>query len=342
MSKSEKKKKDELLGLNKNISEENPDKNKEYFIIFEINFAGKALHSGSGHMRGLQLAKEFAKKYQYVFINPKLKADFKKYEKYLDLKTVLFKIKNSPTPGIENLKNPFCIWDVVDSLEQKVRQTKQIPTYNTCHHIKKMYNNYHLINCPNSKLVEYICPQNNPKNRIFDHIPHNWDDNFRDVTNQALNNEKFKKPIFVYIGTPNKKDPVDKKFSNYEDIMYLGQVAKKKDIGTFNVCASFRSEFNSINKPGTKCAVAASFNAVFIANKHEYGVYDLLGPDYPYYLEKTDEKHVKKMIKYIKKSYKTPIWDKAMECVRHAKEKSDIQNIAEKFIKHIENYFNNK
>jgi hypothetical protein len=320
-----------------NISTEDPNKNKDYFIIFALYSS----HAGSTWMRGKQLARALARTYQYVFINPSLDNNFETYKPYIHLKTVVFTIKAGTLQGTEKLNNPFYIWDVVDWAEALTLKRRKIITYEY-EYVKKKYDKYHLINCANSKQIEYFCPQNNPKNRIFDCIPHNWDSKFRDITVEALKNEKLSEPKFAYIGTPNKKDQADRKFYKYKDITYLGQVAKKKDIGTFNVCASFRTEFNSIYKPGTKCAVAASFNAMFIANKHEYGVYDLLGPDYPYYLEKTDEENMDKMINYIKETYKTPIWDKAMKIIKEVKEKTDVRNIAKQFIKHIENHFDDK
>tara|TARA_Y100000389_G_scaffold71441_1_gene68116 strand:- start:153 stop:1277 length:1125 start_codon:yes stop_codon:yes gene_type:complete len=329
--------KKEKKRINGNISAKDPNKNKDYFIIFALY----SLHTGSSWMRGKQLARALAKTYQYVFINPSLDKNFETYKPYVHLKTVVFTIKAGFLRGTEKLNNPFYIWDVVDWAEYFTLKKDKIITYEY-KYVKKKYDKCHLINCANSKQIEYFCPQNNPKDRIFDCIPHNWDSKFRDITPKALNNEKLPEPKFAYIGTPNKKDPTDSKFRNYKDITYLGQVAKKKDIGTFNVCASFRSEFNSIYKPGTKCAVAASFNSAFIANKHEYGVYDLLGPDYPYYLEKTNQQNMENMIKYIKDTYKTPIWDKAMKIIKEVKEKTDVRNIAKQFIKHIENHFNDK
>ena len=49
-----------------------------------------------------------------------------------------------------------------------------------------------------------------------------------------------------------------------------------------------------------------------------------------------------KMINYIKETYKTPVWDKAMKIIKEVKEKTAVRNIAKKFIKHIENHFNDK
>ena len=334
------KKKRRKKNNDENISAEDPNKNKDYFIILFIR-GRQSSFSGSARMRGLQLATELAKSYQYVFINPQLNNNFNTYQPYIHLKTVVFVIKGAHLPATDKLINPFYIWDTIDYFEGLSLKHKQIITHKH-NHVQKQYDKYHLINCANSKQIEYLCPPNNPKNRIFDCIPHNWDNRFRIFNKKALENEQLSEPKFAYIGTPNKRDPADRKFYNYKDISYLGGIVNKQHIGTFNVCGSFRSKFNSIYKPGTKCAVAASLNAVFIANKHEYGVHDLLGPKYPYYLKKTDQQTMEKMINYIKDTYKTPIWDKAMKIIKEVKEKTDIRNIAKQFIKHIENHFNDK
>ena len=292
----------------------------------------------SSKMRACQISNELKKKYKYVLNNPSINSFNKENKALLNKKKVVFLYKFATVHRKYKriLRNAFVIWDIIDGLAHRIK-------YKYNKFFRRHYKESHLINCANSGQMNMF-KKYNPLNRIFDCIPHNWDNRVRNCVNKAKENENLEAPKFVFLGTP-QKGGYDHRFMNYKDFNRIGKISvndKNNTVGTFNVCGSFRPATIAMGKPGTKCAVAASLNCVFLANKKEYGVYDLLGDDYPYYFEEPiSEKVIDKSIDYIKKTYKTEIWDKAMECVKKAKEKSDVINVTNDFIRHFENYFLN-
>lgn len=300
----------------------------------------------SSKMRACQTASELKKKYKYVLNNPDIDTLKKDNESILNKKTVIFVYKFSNLPPNYNdiLKDPFIIWDIIDGLNGKANaKDRNKVTYDNCEFYKNRYNKYHMINCANSGQMKML-KEKNPLNRIFDCIPHNWDDRMRNLWDKAQKNEKLKKPVFKFLGTSQQKyDKKYKKFNGFSHVASKLVTDKKNFVGTFNVCGSFRTEGYALPKPGTKCAVASSINCVFLANRNEYGVYDLLGDNYPYYFnEPLNDKNIKSTMNYITKTYKKEQWHKAKECMKMAKEKSDVINTTKEFIKHIENHFENK
>ena len=184
-----------------------------------------------------------------------------------------------------------------------------------------------------------ILSADNPKKKTFACIPHNWDNRTRDTFSLIKRNEKLKEPVYVFVGTSQQQ--YDKKFKNFHKFKHIAtKIVDSKLLGTFNVCGSFRTSEQSIPKPGTKCAVAASMNSLFIASKNEYGVVDLLGDDYPYYFDNPSTKNVKDVMDKIDNTYKTKTWDKAMECVNNARIKSDVVTTTNQFIDHFLKHFN--
>ena len=303
----------------------------------------------SGIMRGRQTYEELTKKYTHVYdqntfdnlLNKNPNTDL------LKLKTVVFIFKWCKIPKwVSTLNKPYVIWDIVDGLNhlkpnRKAGVVKNVlPNYKTCKGYRSMYNLCNLINCANSKQME-ILSSINPNKKTFDCIPHNWDNRTRDKFQVCKKNLNLDKPYYVFVGTAQQKfDSKFRKFYKFRPI--ANKLVNDKLLGTFNVCGSFRTADISIPKPGTKCAVAASMNCIFIANRDEYGVFDLLGDRYPYYFSGVPtKKKIKKLIDYIDKTYKSQTWDLAMECINNAKIKSDVITTTNNFIKHFTEYFKN-
>jgi hypothetical protein len=295
-------------------------------------FYNKALASSS--MRAVQTSNELKKKYRYVCNNPDFNKFIKNNKKYklTNKKTVvfLFKYANIPEKFNNILKNPFIIWDTIDGLDKRSSLLNNEIVYKTCH----------LINCCNSGMMK-ILQKYNSLNKIIDCIPHNWDTRMRKYWNNAIENENLENPVFVFLGTSQQH--FDKKYKNFNGNRQIAKELvhnKNNLIGKFNVCSSFRTKSVAMPKPGTKCAVAASINCLFLANKNEYGVHDLLGDDYPYYFDDNiNDETIKKTMNYMKETYKKEPWNKAKECMKIAKEKSDVINTTKLFIAHIENHY---
>lgn len=323
------------------MSTTNLDNSYLIICIFKENFA-------SSIMRAHQTRDQLKKKFKHVYSNPNYNDLYAKNPNIFKLKTVVFIFKWEPTPFyIQKLNNPYIIWDIIDGLDQakpiKVTDIKKgvIVTYDNSNSYRERYNLCHLINCANSEQMKMLSTKN-PLNKTFDCIPHNWDDRTRKYYTQSLNNQKLKSPVFTFVGTSQQY--YDKRYKNYKAFNHITKkLVKPKMIGTFNVCGSFRTHKIAIPKPGTKCAVAASMNCVFMACKNEYGAVDLLGPNYPYYFnEPITDKVIRKMIKYIKRTYKKEPWKRAMDCVREAKLKSDVITTTNCFISHFKKHFANQ
>jgi hypothetical protein len=122
--------------------------------------------------------------------------------------------------------------------------------------------------------------------------------------------------------------------SKIPEINFIGSVIQKNNVGHFNCLCSLRDKKSSFGKPATKSYVAASFKSIIIAFKHEYGVYDLYGEEYPYYIQnnkQTDKENIVDTIDYIKKTYNSDIWNKALQITENVKEKTSIEFIAMQF-----------
>ena len=95
-----------------------------------------------------------------------------------------------------------------------------------------------------------------------------------------------------------------------------------------------RDEKTSFGKPATKSYVAASLNSIIIAYYHEYGVRDLYGEEYPYYIKKNkkiDKENIIDTIDYIKQTYKSDIWNKALQITQSVKELTSIEYVGLQF-----------
>ena len=315
---------------------------KDFLIITIYN-----KKMASGIMRGRQTYEQLKKKFKYVYnvdeFNNIVKKDPK--TKLLNMKTAIFLFKWVGIPSWFNqIKNKYVIWDIIDGLDHYRPNRKagvvkgQVVTYNNCLGFRRMYKICNLINCANSKQMEILSAKN-PHKKTFDCIPHNWDNRTRDKINKCKLNEKLPQPNYVFVGTAQQR--YDKIFRNFYKFKPIAcKLVHDKQLGKFNVCGSFRSADQSIPKPGTKCAVAASMNSLFIANKDEYGVYDLLGKEYPYYFSgDPDKKKIKRLINTIDKTYNTPTWELAVKCMEKARIESDVVTTTDNFIKHIKNHF---
>ena len=303
----------------------------------------------SGIMRGRQTYEELTKKYTHVYDQNTFDDLLNKNPttNLLKLTTVVFIFKWCKIPKwISIFNSPYIIWDIVDGLDhmKPIRRTGVVrgvlPNYNNCKGYRGMYNLCNLINCANSKQMELLSAIN-PGKKTFDSIPHNWDNRTRDKFKLWIKNTNLDKPNYVFVGTAQQK--FDAKFRKFYKFNHIAtKLVSSKFLGTFNVCGSFRTGDISIPKPGTKCAVAASMNCIFIASRDEYGVFDLLGERYPYYFSGVPTKgKIKNLINYIDKTYKSPTWELAMECVNEAKIKSDIITTTDNFIKHFTDHFKN-
>ena len=298
---------------------------------------GKYLRNANSHylMRTLPLLDEMKKYFKYCYLNPnnKIIPNFKN-------KTfIIIHIKAEKVPNkFLQVKKKIVIWDVIDSLQNTVQETILKNKL-----FLKKYEYSDVINCPNCLMKNFLRKKkNNPLKRKYVFIPHNWDSRIKPYLiehNKKI--QEFKEPKIGYLGTPNTNTEANM-ISKINEINYLGKLFNETNIGTFNCLCSLRDKKSSFGKPATKSYVAASFNSIIICFYHEYGVRDLFGEEYPYYIKNdknTELENIKETIDYIKETYMGDIWNKAMEITECVKEKTSIEQVALQFknliLKHL-------
>lgn len=296
--------------------------------------------SGSGIMRGHQLYEFFKKNNHNVYFNPKDDIFINYDETYKFIIIIIKYLDKNPQLHANKLKilekktNKLMIWDIIDTF-QKTSNEKLLINSDV---FKKYYKKMDIINCPNKNMMEII-KKNNPLNKNIVFIPHNWDNRSNIHYKKFLKNELLDNIKIAFIGTPNNLyDQLILSNKNELNITNLGRVLDYNNAGTFNVCCCIRTKESAFSKPSTKSYVAASFNCCIIASKDEYGVVDLFGDDYPYYIEEKYENkldNIKNTIKYMKDTYKTDIWYKALNIVKDVRNKTSIEYIGDQFLKII-------
>ena len=298
---------------------------------FIICFFGKYLRNENSHykMRTLPLLDEMKQYFNHCYLNPRDKI----ISKYIKKKFILIHIKSEEIPKkFLQIKNKLVIWDVIDSL--KTTQPNNILKDNL---FKTKYQYSNIINCPNCAMKNFLRKKkNNHLKRKYVFIPHNWDpriDKYLDEHNQKI--QEFKTPKIGYLGIPDRESKNENDYiSKIDEINYLGRMFNATNIGTFNCLCSLRDEKTSFGKPATKSYVAASFNAIIISHYHEYGVRDLYGDEYPYYIknqEKSELQNIRNTIDYIKQTYNSDIWNNAMQIAQSVKEKTSIEYVGLQF-----------
>ena len=103
----------------------------------------------------------------------------------------------------------------------------------------------------------------------------------------------------------------------------------------------FRREKESYSKPSTKVAAAASFDTVFVGTA-SYAFKDVLGSDYPYMIPYTgiNSKKIKQLLDKVENTYKTDVWDYAVQKMKDVKKESHIDAISQRLNQHIANVYN--
>lgn len=298
-------------------------------------FGNKDRHKYTHYeMRTLPLLEEFKKHFTHCYFNPN-KRIITKFRKHL---FVLFHIKFRKVPiHFLKIKEKYkiVIWDVIDALSSTTSRTLFDNEL-----FQEKYEISDIINCPNNNMKSLIEKHNVLEKKIYA-IPHNWDP--RIVKYLEKHHKKiteFEKPVIGYLGTPSSKKE-EAKISEIKNINFMGAVFNKNNIGKFNCLCSLRSKKYSFGKPATKAYVAASLDSIIVAYYDEYGVRDLYGEDYPYYIKKdeiNDIDNIRKTINYINNTYKTEIWEKALTISREVKEKTSIEYIGLQFKELILNY----
>ena len=273
-------------------------------------------------MRTLPLFKKY---FNYCYFNPN-KDIISKFPKH---KFIIFHIKFKKIPKhFLKIKKKLIIWDIIDALSNTTSKTIFSNKL-----FQEKYKLSDVINCPNGKMKSSIKKNNHLHKKICT-IPHNWDPRMIKYFEKHDNKLKeLEEPKIGYLGTPNTKKEKEM-ISKLHDINFIGPVIKKNNIGTFNCLCSMRDKKSSFGKPATKSYVAASFNSLILAYKHESGVHDLYGDEYPYYIKtdsKTEIKNIKNTIDYIKETYNTDIWNKAIQISNDVKEKTSIEYVGLQF-----------
>lgn len=278
-------------------------------------------------MRTLPLINEMKKYFNHCYFNPNEKI----ITKFKNKKFVLILMKRRDiTKKFLRIRNKLVIWDVIDALKDTNMDTVLDNKI-----FKRNYEYTHIINCSNSLMKNFLRKKkNNRLKRKFVFIPHNWDARIKIYLlehNKKIQNLKY--PEIGYLGTPNTEEE-NNIIEEIDEITYLGKKFNENNIGTFNCLCSLRDEKTSFGKPATKSYVAASFNSIIIAYYHEYGVRDLYGEEYPYYIKKnkkTDKENIIDTIDYIKQTYKSDIWNKALQITQSVKEKTSIEYVGLQF-----------
>lgn len=276
-------------------------------------------------MRTLPLLEEFQKYFTHCYFNP----DKEIISKFTKDTFIIFHIKFKKIPkNFLKIKKKIVIWDVIDALSDTTSKTLFSNKL-----FQEKYKVSDIINCPNGKMKSCI-KKNNRLHKKICAIPHNWDPRMIKYFEKHNNKSKGLEEVKIgYLGTPNTKKE-EKMISKISDINFIGPIVKKNNIGTFNCLCSMRDKKSSFGKPATKSYVAASFNSLILAYKHEFGIHDLYGDEYPYYIknDKNSEiENIKDTIDYMKQTYNSDIWDKAIQITKSVKEKTSIENVSLQF-----------
>lgn len=288
-----------------------------------ICFFGANQHQYYSHcqMRTRPLFRELNKYFSYCFFN----ANDSIIKKFPYKRFFIIRIKSYTIPkAFLELKNKTIFWDIIDTLQHCTPDN----LFKTPRFLQG-YKESDIINCPNSEMKKIILSNNNLKKEIV-MIPHNWDSRVENLFTLAKKNESLEKPVIAYLGTPNSQQE-QQCIQKSPFVVNLGRVINKNHIGTFNVCCSLRNKNVAFGKPGTKSFVASSLNSLIIASKEEYGVVDLYGNDYPYYLKnnkKTLSENLEETINYIVSTYNTDIWKNAKLISNNVREKTSINAIS--------------
>lgn len=276
-------------------------------------------------MRTLPLLEELQNYFTHCYFNPNDKI----ISKFRQQTFIIIHIKFKKIPiNFLKIKKKIVIWDIIDALSGTTSKTLFSNKL-----FQEKYKLSDVLNCPNGKMKSCI-KKNNYLNKKICLIPHNWDPRMTKYFEKHNNKSKELEEVKIgYLGTPNTKKE-EKMISKIPDINFIGPIIKKNNIGCFNCLCSLRDEKSSFGKPATKSYVAASFKSIIIAFKHEYGVYDLYGEEYPYYIQnnkQTDKENIKDTINYLKETYNTDVWNKAVEISKNVKGKTSIEYVALEF-----------
>jgi hypothetical protein len=163
-------------------------------------------------------------------------------------------------------------------------------------------------------------------------IYHHIDLRFRSATNPP---DELK---FLYLGTNSERKVYA--YNEFDDIDYKSINGNPSDfnqytdlIGKYNchyIVNGLKDAKRRSYEPFTKLAMASINHSPVITYKKDH--IEILGEYYPYYITSKDTGSVKNMINYIKKTYKTKVWNDAVSIMKDAKEKFLLGNTIHTYI----------
>jgi hypothetical protein len=276
---------------------------------------------GSETIRGIQVCK-IIKKYMECECSTNLDSIHN---------SIIIFIKNNRKLNIETLKNSknnnnINIIDVIDYTEEK---NYDIIDFNENQFIKYIdgliVNNIFMKNEFDKKYVNVITYV----------IPHHYDIRMNDF-NFAKDNEI--KILFngetnnnlncLHIDKLSIRNDFLINDSNLSLMNFLNNDSFKKCLCHINI--RDENSFAYKYKPCMKLAHAVASNSIIITT-YDMSIRDILSIDYPYILKNHDYKNVIDMIEYVKNTYNTDIWHKALKIINDLKIKLNIEYVVENY-----------
>lgn len=229
--------------------------------------------------------------------------------------------------------NNIIVYDIIDAfMHYRHEKMKSYNISNIINHADIIiYHNYEL-----KKMIQKYFK--NKKDNMFFQIHHQWDNRIKN----NLNKDTSKCNIcylgdYSFRGKKYEHTTID--LSKFKDIDIIGSIPSKIEDNNYNVHVNLRKERISIVKPGTKISTASALNCNIITI-NEPSALELLGPDYPYLVSSLDENEIKKTIRYVKKTFKTDIWYKALETMKKVKKETSLESIIIKYKELFDNLIN--
>jgi hypothetical protein len=163
-------------------------------------------------------------------------------------------------------------------------------------------------------------------------IYHHIDLRFEDLSNKADN----LKILYLGCNVPRKVFAYDK----FKDIDCYSISGNPRDFKRYKEILEKYNCHYIVNgdvscerrkyEPFTKLAMASINHSPVITYKEDH--IEILGEDYPYYVESKTIEDVNRVIDYIKQTYKTEVWAKAVSIMADAKEKFLLSNTIHAYI----------
>ena len=184
-----------------------------------------------------------------------------------------------------------------------------------------------------------------PNKTNFTCIRDHWDPRLKDLLDTD-NLVKSKQPTICYIGC-NENDLIqsniiDKFTSPPHDftVDYNDENFVRK-IGQYSYHFSVRDSdtLDYYFKMNAKISTASFFNSPIITTKDKC-VLELVGENYPYYIENMESDTIRKTIIFALENYKTDIWENTTNIMKKVKEETSIENVCKEYSKILKKYMN--